>query len=673
MKYFNQSIVSVLKSILHACIICFLFSSVNAQSSEKKALLIGIGNYPESGHWPQINSANDIVIIKAALINQGFKEENILTLTEADATKKNILEEINTVWFNKLKPTDIAYFHFSGHGQQMADQDGDEIDGLDECIVPYDSPKDFKAGVYEGDKLITDDEIRDAFIKIRQKLGDHGHLIVVLDACHSGTGTRGNPLARGTTEIMASKSFLEANSQRITTKENDKMNNDMAANSTKLAPMVSFFGSAQNQLNYEYTNDKGEHYGSLSFAMSKLLSQTKPDESYRGLFDKIKVEMSTIAPMQQPQAEGDLDMEVLDGKALGNASYYNVTKFSGSQEATIDAGFLHGLFEGSKIGFYPPDTRDFSSVKPIAVGEVESCGPSTCPVKISGEYNEDSLKNAWAYVTDKSFGSISVPIQLNIKDTDLLQDVTAKLSAYPYIQVGGTNPRLIIDEKSNSRGASKAVNMSTAEGFSLGEFDFTNKESDFNQLAKDIKNFAQGMFLRKLELQGNYIKLQLEILKFTPAKGDKKSSLAPFQLDETGNMRIQTGDIIQVKIKNLGIKPAYFNLIDIQPDNNFKVILPESPQTSEEMKVLGEQEIILPNQWNIGEPFGPEIFKLVGSDKPLNLGNAFGTRGSVNQSPFEKLFSETYSDDFLHTRGTNKVNLSSSDIDIFTTSFLIVK
>ena len=91
------------------------------------------------------------------------------------------------------------------------------------------------------------------------------------------------------------------------------------------------------------------------------------------------------------------------------------------------------------------------------------------------------------------------------------------------------------------------------------------------------------------------------------------------------------------------------------------------------MKILPEQELTLPSQWTIGEPLGAEIFKLIATDKPLDLKNAFGTRGSVNQSPFEKLFSDTYGDEFYKTRGSNPVSLGSSDINIFTTSFLIVK
>ena len=49
-------------------------------------------------------------------------------------------------------PKDTVYLHFSGHGSQAQDFDGDEQDGRDETIVPED-------GRMEGIADITDDEL----------------------------------------------------------------------------------------------------------------------------------------------------------------------------------------------------------------------------------------------------------------------------------------------------------------------------------------------------------------------------------------------------------------------------------------------------------------------------------------------------------------------------------
>ena len=45
-------------------------------------------------------------------------------------------------WLIKgAKPGDSLFFHYSGHGSQVKDKDGDEIDGLDETILPVDFQK----------------------------------------------------------------------------------------------------------------------------------------------------------------------------------------------------------------------------------------------------------------------------------------------------------------------------------------------------------------------------------------------------------------------------------------------------------------------------------------------------------------------------------------------------
>ena len=36
------------------------------------------------------------------------------------------------------QPNDSLFFHYSGHGSQQQDHDGDEVDGTDETICPVD-------------------------------------------------------------------------------------------------------------------------------------------------------------------------------------------------------------------------------------------------------------------------------------------------------------------------------------------------------------------------------------------------------------------------------------------------------------------------------------------------------------------------------------------------------
>ena len=78
----------------------------------------------------------------------------------------------------RLPPGSVLLFHFSGHGSQIRDRNGDELDDhLDELICPHDM---------DWDDPLTDDEIGRYVAKVDPSV----NLTIVLDCCHSGSGTR---------------------------------------------------------------------------------------------------------------------------------------------------------------------------------------------------------------------------------------------------------------------------------------------------------------------------------------------------------------------------------------------------------------------------------------------------------------------------------------------------
>ena len=101
----------------------------NANAVEKRALLIGISDYPTVKwhpelEWRDIHGANDIVTLTPTLKKHGFK---ITSLTDSKATAANIRKA-----FHQLEASasagDLIYIHFSGHGQAVEDMNGDEVD-----------------------------------------------------------------------------------------------------------------------------------------------------------------------------------------------------------------------------------------------------------------------------------------------------------------------------------------------------------------------------------------------------------------------------------------------------------------------------------------------------------------------------------------------------------------
>jgi hypothetical protein len=243
-----------MRAIISAIVL--LFSCIVVQAQEKRALLIGIGDYPAEYGWNKIHGQNDVEIIRQTLNKQGFPNQNISILVDAEATYSNITAAFEYL-LDISNKNDIIYLQFSGHGQRITDADGDETDRFDEAWIPYDAHKSYSKGVYEGEKHITDDFLNEYLTKLRFKIGYGGKIIVIADACHSGSGSRGlgddeEVFKRGSSETFV----IPKEPANVIRKEK---------------PVDWLFVAAckSYQTNYEYKDEQGEYYGALSYSISK--------------------------------------------------------------------------------------------------------------------------------------------------------------------------------------------------------------------------------------------------------------------------------------------------------------------------------------------------------------------------------------------------------------------
>ena len=183
-----------------------LLLSLSVSAQTKRALVIGLGEQQDKA-WNKINGDKDVPLVQGMLKSAGFK--SVTTLVNQQATKAGIIGAFKRMAAS-CKQGDVVYIHYSGHGQQMTDVHNDETDGLDECWIPYDAYRK-ACKTYHGEKHLTDDELNVYLNAIRDKIGAKGKLLVVIDACHSGDGTRGDEdeVVRGVEEVFeAVKSLI---------------------------------------------------------------------------------------------------------------------------------------------------------------------------------------------------------------------------------------------------------------------------------------------------------------------------------------------------------------------------------------------------------------------------------------------------------------------------------
>ncbi|OIW13633.1 hypothetical protein TanjilG_07975 [Lupinus angustifolius] len=126
-------------------------------------------------------SVNDVVNMKELLVNNfNFPISCMRILTEEVKkpslipTRQNILKALK--WLVKdCQAGDSLVFYFSGHGLNISDSNGDEIDGFDEAICPVD---------FMTEGSIIDDELNSTIVwPLKKDVTLHA----IVDAGHSGT------------------------------------------------------------------------------------------------------------------------------------------------------------------------------------------------------------------------------------------------------------------------------------------------------------------------------------------------------------------------------------------------------------------------------------------------------------------------------------------------------
>jgi hypothetical protein len=601
----------------------FLLQTTAAQTPAKIAFLVGVGQYPESSGWSPLNSSNDVELLQKTLLQQGFTAPNIVTLQEQDATKQAILQTFREKFLPLARPGGTAVFHFSGHGQQIQDDNGEEADGYDEALAPYNSQREYKPGIYTGQNHLRDDELGLLLSELRRKLGPTGHLLVLLDACHSGTGTRGFATARGTDALMASPDYIEANARK--TETINEIGGESGASDANLAPMVSLFSSSPQELSYEY-DDGGRHYGLLCFMFAKSLAQMPGGTTYRALSEKIRNDVKNYIVRQTPQAEGELDRQILGGKFVGRTAYFKCRSLINSQLILLDAGQLQGLLDSTVVVFYPPDTRDTAGKKPLAVGTIESAKPLDCDVRLDRPLSREQAKSAWVFVRQQRFGDLKLRLQIALAESPLRARMLEFAQERPYIKLVDSQPDLLLESDGG------LAQLLQRDGTVLYRQPSANVP--VGKVAGDLRQavsaWLRAGFLRNLETSSEGIEAEIQF--FYGKNPDAASGLS----------QIKVGQKVNVAVRNTGSKPFYFNILDIQPDNVLNVVIPRAGHPAVEY-YLEPGKTFISRDHDVTPPLGREVLKIVATPEPVELSNLVVTQGAslrgreTSANPLEKL------------------------------------
>lgn len=615
-----------------AILFCIFSSCIIAKlpAQTKHALIVAIGNYPkpEENLWPVINSINDVPLIKNVLIkNQNFNEKNVQVVTDEKADKKGIIKTLENLIVN-VNRGDIVVIHFSCHGQQIQDDGDDEIDGLDEAIVPYGAvfTRDETKIKELSNGYLRDDLFGDLITQLRNKLGKQGDVLVTLDACHSGSGTRGVSTAkvRGGNMPMVSSNFKPGNYSGTDNAGVFKESKVTKLN-TDAATFELISGARAKELNSECNDDNDNPVGSLSYAISKALSSLNGKITYRGFFSQIENIMLDKAPDQKPVLEGDdLNRELFGGNYEKQQTYFSINSMLSSKEQVeLNAGFVSGITVGSTINFFEAGTGNTTGKKPLGTGKVISNTSFTAIVKIDNPEIDLAKMNAWAFINEIAYGNEKIKLFIKGKKemVKMLQDSLKDFNLVEF----NSNCNLYLDTSVTMNNWALKFPVSGQifkEGFSF------NKNESFKPLKDALKSFDRFRYLKGLNINDPEINAQVQLV-FLDGRGNIDSARLQSRT-VLGKLELKEKDNVFLKIINTGNKDFYINIVDIQPNGIINAILPNSnlknihgnpaPIKWEDCLVEKGDTMLLRNySITIAEPFGEETFKIFLSSSPLDL------------------------------------------------------
>lgn len=170
-----------------SCLFWLLLMSlaiVSSSRGEDRVLLIGVGRY---AHFEdKLNGVSlDLAMMKEISQLMGFKEQAIKVLENEQASSAGVSEAIENWLIRETGPQDRVLFYFSGHGSQVPDENNDEKDHFDEVLLLYDVTLTQRQGRQTLNGVLLDDHFNSMLASIRSR-----DILVILDACHSGSATR---------------------------------------------------------------------------------------------------------------------------------------------------------------------------------------------------------------------------------------------------------------------------------------------------------------------------------------------------------------------------------------------------------------------------------------------------------------------------------------------------
>jgi hypothetical protein len=584
-----------------------------ADAGVRRALLIGINDYV--GVQGLRGSVNDVETMREVLLTRwGFSEANIKVLTDRAATRAAIFAALEEL-VGATGPNDTVYLHYSGHGSEVEDLNGDEQSGLDQTLVPQDG----RTGEVRD---IVDDELAVIIARLRARSA-----IIVLDSCHSGTATRSIDIrARSVPRDRRIQLYKQAAKTRAIVPD---MRSRFVVLSATPAAELALDGPVD-----------GRYVGFFSHSLAKSMSMAPPGATLKEVFSGVARELDRLqaqigrASMPQPQLEGP---PALLDQPLFTPLVHADPSAAAAQEARLpwlallpltrtagrlEKGTLLGATVGSKWSIYPPGETQFPPGAALGVATIERLEGLDAIVRLESSHPLDPGSRAVALLAAPA--AAVVPVRLMAMPAEQQARIKRLLASSAIVRIVGANEsaRFLIDMKGPD------VRLLTADGLHvvgmLGAMDDIAAAELNRQLQRSI-NVTEILTLdnpaSRLIVKAHVVGREPLAIRGITVVADTE---AAHMHVKRANEERAAGNSLQLEV-NVSAD-AYLTIVDVDSEGSVNLLFPNSSQLSgfhRDGAARGGEPVVIPDSlqpgngagfyWDYSAPGGTDTIRVFAS------------------------------------------------------------
>ena len=343
------------------------------------ALLVGINDYPQIS--PLKGCIKDVESVETLLQKRyAHLQPSIHTLKNDEATRTQFIQSFRT-HLGQAKDGDTVFFHFSGHGsREISPTELWSInpDKKNETLVLYDSREPEGADLADVELAVLLWEISQNKPKL--------DIVVSLDCCHSGSGTRKTDDFRFVRARQAEKEGNRRSIQDYLNLPGETVNyfvKNYQENQGKIkipaTRHILLAACDKHQRAWEGLDNQGLYTG----ALMQVLASTAGKISYAKLFQEIRIHVHRTADYQDPQLENHAGFDAfttfLEGEASTNTPTQSI--YFQDNQWQMDLGAVHGLNplvqpeEELSLRVFPAQADITDSSQSLGTGHVTEIKP----------------------------------------------------------------------------------------------------------------------------------------------------------------------------------------------------------------------------------------------------------------------------------------------------------